>query len=282
MTTEDQDEFQVLRRRWPVTRRSTDGIVIGASAVTVGATVLFIISVVISWPIEVQLLTIAAALFAFLIGFRRLFAATYPQVEAAEPRPRFADEPDEVPEIVPVARRTFLVRTLTAAAAALGLAALAPVVSLGPRYRPTGTGWADGVRLVTSDGEPITPEQVDPAGMAVVWPEGAIGDEQGTVLLTRLVVEPVTPTRLDWVVDGGVVAYSRICTHAGCAIGIYRDADAVMYCPCHQAQFDLSRGAEPIFGPADRPLPQLPLGVDPDGYLVALGDFAAPVGPPRG
>lgn len=282
--SEDDEEFQVLRRRTPSSRTVADGVVgvLGSSLVTVAGVALFILAVVLGWPVEAQLGSLAIGFLAFLVGFRRFFAAAYPQIEAAEPRPRFPDEPEQVPDVMPVARRTLLARVLLSAAGALGLAALVPFASLGPRSRPPSTGWADGVRLVTEEGEAIRPDELGPGGVATVWPEDAVRDEHGTVLLVRLVDDAEPPTELDWVVDRSIVAYSRVCTHAGCAIAIFRESDSALYCPCHQAQFDLRRGAAPFFGPARRPLPQLPLGVDPDGYLVALGDFTEPVGPPRG
>ncbi len=83
---------------------------------------------------------------------------------------------------------------------------------------------------------------------------------------------------MGWVVDG-IVAYSKLCTHVGCPVGLYQAQEALLLCPCHQSTFDVLAGAEPIFGPAARPLPQLPLAVDDEGYLVATGDFEAPVGP---
>jgi ubiquinol-cytochrome c reductase iron-sulfur subunit len=76
-----------------------------------------------------------------------------------------------------------------------------------------------------------------------------------------------------------VVGYSKICTHAGCPVGLYRAAQHQLLCPCHQSTFDVLEGARPVFGPAARPLPQLPIEVDADGYLVATGDFPEPVGP---
>jgi ubiquinol-cytochrome c reductase iron-sulfur subunit len=82
-----------------------------------------------------------------------------------------------------------------------------------------------------------------------------------------------------WVPDGTHVAYSKICTHAGCPVGLYRAESQSLICPCHQSQFDVADGGKPFFGPAARPLPQLPLGVDEEGILVAQGDFPEPVGP---
>lgn len=280
--TDDHDEFRLLRRRIPASRPGTDRVIVGSSLVTPIAVLVFVASVVLNWPAEVQLASAAVGLAAFLIGFRRYFAATYAQVEAVEPRRDLPAEPSEVRELVPLSNRKVLRRALLAAAASLGLAALVPVTSLGPRYHPPVTGWARGVRLVTATGDPIRPDQLGTAGVAMVWPEGVDRAPHGMALVVRLPETPRPPTRAEWVVDGSVVAYSRVCTHTGCAIGIFRENDSAVYCPCHQAQFDLSRGAEPIFGPASRPLPQLPLGVGSDGYLVALGDFPAPVGAPRG
>ncbi len=84
--------------------------------------------------------------------------------------------------------------------------------------------------------------------------------------------------RRAWVPEG-CVGYSKICTHAGCPVGLYRAEAHELLCPCHQSTFDVLRGAVPTFGPADRPLPQLPMGLDDEGYLIALSDYREPVGP---
>jgi ubiquinol-cytochrome c reductase iron-sulfur subunit len=84
--------------------------------------------------------------------------------------------------------------------------------------------------------------------------------------------------RLAWAPDG-IVAYSKVCTHAGCPVGLYRSAQHTLICPCHQSEFDVLAGARPINGPAARPLPQLPISLAADGTFVALGDFPDPVGP---
>ncbi|MDP8968915.1 MAG: Rieske (2Fe-2S) protein, partial [Actinomycetota bacterium] len=75
------------------------------------------------------------------------------------------------------------------------------------------------------------------------------------------------------------VAYSKVCTHAGCPVGLYQVQTHQLFCPCHQSAFDVLEGAKPQFGPATRPLPQLPLHIDEEGRLVARGDFPEPVGP---
>jgi ubiquinol-cytochrome c reductase iron-sulfur subunit len=84
----------------------------------------------------------------------------------------------------------------------------------------------------------------------------------------------------------GIVAYSKICTHAGCAIALYRkptfppvEPRPALVCPCHYSTFDPARAGKVLFGPAGRALPQLPLFVDPAGDLRAAGNFSGPVGP---
>jgi ubiquinol-cytochrome c reductase iron-sulfur subunit len=100
------------------------------------------------------------------------------------------------------------------------------------------------------------------------------------VMLVRMLPEDihVAPGRENWGVDG-ILAYSKICTHVGCPISLYEQTTHHMLCPCHQSTFDLSDNGKVIFGPATRSLPQLPLAVDDEGYLIAQSDFEEPVGP---
>jgi ubiquinol-cytochrome c reductase iron-sulfur subunit len=103
---------------------------------------------------------------------------------------------------------------------------------------------------------------------------------KAAVLLMRLKPEDlhVSKGRENWNYDG-IVAYSKICTHVGCPVALYEQQTHHLLCPCHQSQFDITHEAQVIFGPAKRPLPQLPITVDADGYLVARSDFHEPVGP---
>lgn len=78
---------------------------------------------------------------------------------------------------------------------------------------------------------------------------------------------------------GEYFAFSKICTHIGCPTSLYEQQTNRILCPCHQSQFDVMQYCKPIFGPAARALPQLPISVDKDGYLFADGDFIEPVGP---
>jgi ubiquinol-cytochrome c reductase iron-sulfur subunit len=181
-----------------------------------------------------------------------------------------------------ITRRTLLVRLLVGAGAALAAALAIPVLSLGPQQGQSlfQTAWRAGTRLVGEDGDPIRPEDVGMQSVRTVFPEGAVGSADAATLLVRVSRSDLQldGERLAWAPEG-CIGYSKICTHAGCPVGLYRAEDNALLCPCHQSTFDVLRGAVPTFGPAARPLPQLPIGVDDDGYLVALGDFPEPVGP---
>jgi ubiquinol-cytochrome c reductase iron-sulfur subunit len=187
-------------------------------------------------------------------------------------------------EVGPVlGRRSMLVKLLAGAGGALGLALLLPVLSLGPAPGNSlkVTPWARGKRVVDENGEPVSLDQVPEDGFLTVFPEGSEGAADAQTLLIH--VRPgslrLPPERMAGVPEGTHVAYSKICTHAGCPVGLYRAESQSLICPCHQSQFDVADGGRPFFGPAARPLPQLPLGVDEEGVLVAQGDFPEPVGP---
>lgn len=177
-------------------------------------------------------------------------------------------------------RRRFLARLLAGASASLALALLLPFRSLGPG---TGrelfeTAWEDGSRLVGFDGNPIRPDTLREGGIVTVFPEGHIGSTDAQAVLIRVEVSRLRlPEDAPPTVEG-LVCFSKLCTHAGCPVGLYRAAVGQLLCPCHQSLFDVFRGARPISGPTTRPLPMLPLGVDAAGFLVALGDFPEPVG----
>lgn len=185
-------------------------------------------------------------------------------------------------ELDGITRRSFLVKLLGGAGAALVAALALPALTLGPRpgrslFR---TAWTAGARVVDASGAPIRPGDLVLDSVRTVFPEGHVGSPDAQTLLIRVRPEDLhlPPERAAWAPDG-VVGYSKICTHAGCPVGLYRAEQYALLCPCHQSTFDVREGARPIFGPAARPLPQLPMEIDADGYLVATGDFPEPVGP---
>ena len=153
------------------------------------------------------------------------------------------------------------------------------------------TMWKEGTRLAHDpEGTPIRAADVTLGSAVHVIPEDLadLGHLEGyleekakaIVLLMRLRPEELveSPERADWSYDG-IVAYSKVCTHVGCPVALYEQQTHHLLCPCHQSQFDVTNGAAVIFGPAARPLPQLPITVDDEGYLVARSDFTEPVGP---
>ncbi|HTO00275.1 MAG TPA: Rieske 2Fe-2S domain-containing protein [Microthrixaceae bacterium] len=179
-------------------------------------------------------------------------------------------------------RRKMVVRSLGAAALAFGAAMLFPLRSLGPRPGAgmLNTPWRAGRRLVTSDGRAVQAADVPVGGLVTVFPEGHTDSASGQAVLIRVpsgLLNP-TPERESWSPEG-LIAYSKVCTHAGCPVGLYQSQSHELMCPCHQSTFDVLQQAEPIFGPAAAPLPQLPIEVNELGQLVAQGDFSAPVGP---
>jgi ubiquinol-cytochrome c reductase iron-sulfur subunit len=179
-------------------------------------------------------------------------------------------------------RRTMMVRSLGLAMGGLGVAALFPIRSLGPNPGEdlSRTPWHDGVRLVTDDGRLVRAEDVPQEGLVTVFPEGDPGSADGQAVLIRVTPGLLEPKagREDWAPQD-IVAYSKICTHAGCPVGLYEANRHTLLCPCHQSTFDVLHHAKPQIGPAAAPLPQLPLRIDAQGFLVARGDFSEPVGP---
>ena len=208
-----------------------------------------------------------------------------PSEEVAEDRHRLESTDEEVLAFTrsfeqgeeTLQRRKLLARMGGGALAALGLASLFPLRSLGPR---PGRGlkvtpYRSGLRLVTESGAPVRLDDLAVGSVVTVWPEDHVGEADAPTLLIRTGAEGLAlaePTVED------VVAYSKLCTHTGCPVGLYQQQEQLLLCPCHQSTFDVVDGAEPIFGPATRPLPQLPIGIDDEGFFVALGDFPEPVG----
>jgi ubiquinol-cytochrome c reductase iron-sulfur subunit len=185
------------------------------------------------------------------------------------------------PEALPndVTRRGVFDRFWGLAAGAFTLLAVVPFVALARAPRTNGTFWKPGTRLVTPDGTPLRVDDVAVGGIETVFPEGHLTSYESTALLVRLPpTVDVVGERSDWLRDGNI-AYSKICTHAGCPVALYRKESLELYCPCHQSVFDVVHGARPVSGPATRALPQLALDVDGAGYLIARGDFDAPIGP---
>lgn len=189
-----------------------------------------------------------------------------------------------------VTRRRMLGAAGALAGAGMASALVLPVTALGPGLgdAPDDTPWRRGRRLVTTEGEPLRADALEVGSFASALPEGADKRELGSpVVVVR--VDPgslrLPPERRSWAPQG-ILAFSQVCTHAGCAVTLFRypvdeetSQPPALVCPCHYSTFDVRRGARPVFGPAARALPQLPLAIAADGGLVAAGPLSGSVGP---
>jgi quinol---cytochrome c reductase iron-sulfur subunit len=249
---------------------------------------------------DTQLLGVSLAVALALLGLALSLAGRWlvPQQTSVEPRPRPAD-PKEVERVLEqardgvegITRRRLLSGAAGVAGAGLTAAVAVPVVALGPGLEEQlrATPWRAGRALVDEHGNAILAAAVLEGSFLTAFPEGADEEDLGApVVLVR--VEPSTlrlpADRSGWAPEG-ILAYSKICTHAACAISLYRSPlspstqsrGPALVCPCHYSTFDVLDGATVEFGPAGRPLPQLPLAIDAAGALRAAGPFSGPVGP---
>ena len=198
-----------------------------------------------------------------------------------------------------VKRRGLLLGLFAVGGGIMTLALLIPGVrSLGPKPAksedPHGstdvslftTNWRRGSKLVTVGGRQVMVDDLDVGGVLTVFPQGYEGSSPDQVILIRLALQGPDehytllqpPGKPEWTA-GGYVAYSKLCTHLGCPVGLYQETTQQLVCPCHQSIFNVNAGAIPQFGPAPRPLPQLPLAVDATGQMRANGTFDQAVGP---
>jgi ubiquinol-cytochrome c reductase iron-sulfur subunit len=245
-------------------------------------------------------LGMAIALFCIGAGAIHWAKTLMPDEEVIAERHEFRSSDEDRAEFVKtvksgagsagLGRRPLIKRTL---GLALGLSGLTPLLllrDLGPLPKDdlTKTSWKAGTRLVTDPGDrPIKASDLEVGAVAQTLPELAPGEERtlnnigkDAVLLIRLRPEDfnLDAERLSWTHEG-IIAFSKICSHMGCAVALYEQQTKHLLCPCHQSTFDVTRAAKVIFGPAARPLPQLAITVDAEGYLVAQAPFTEPVGP---
>ena len=198
-----------------------------------------------------------------------------------------------------IGRRPLIRNSMLGALAALGLPAIVVLRDLGPLPgdKLAHTVWTKGMRVVNDvAGTPIRPDEVE-IGQLINAEPGVFFEEKdgepiyegvrlqqakakAAAIVVRMKPSDITPApgRENWGV-AGILCYSKICTHVGCPISLWEQQTHHLLCPCHQSTFDLADNGKVIFGPAARPLPQLPIMVDSEGYLVAQSDFNEPVGP---
>jgi ubiquinol-cytochrome c reductase iron-sulfur subunit len=269
-------------------------------AATVSGAAFPVVYAVDSIPHQTQFLGLSLGLcLAFLsaasivIGNRLVVTE---EVEEDYPPPEHPTEQEALEQLVDESddrftRRRLIVAGAGAAGTALGVALVTPAASLGPAFHMDPffrTPWRPGRLLVDEAGRPLLADDVEEESFYTAFPQGADREQLGAPLVVvRLPVSELDlPSgRQDWA-PRGILAYSKICTHAGCAIALYRkptfrptEPRPALICPCHYSTFDPARGGDVIFGPAGRPLPQLPLLVDGTGRLRAAGNFSGAVGP---
>jgi ubiquinol-cytochrome c reductase iron-sulfur subunit len=250
-------------------------------------------------------LSLSVALLALGTGSMLWVRHLTPNIEVVEHRHALRSDPEDRAQfegffkkgaqVSQVTKRPLLRRTMLLATAPLALAPLVLLRDLGPLPGTSlrHTVWRKGLRAVTLGGlRPLRPSDLQTGSMITVIPEGYQDDDDdlakaGVILIKFAPGQMSFPDRyqgntlvatMNWTVDN-IVAYSKICTHVGCPVALYEQTTHHILCPCHQSTFDATDGAWVIFGPAARPLPQLPLMVDSDGYLAAASDFTQPVGP---
>lgn len=255
--------------------------------------------------------TLTLSLFGIAAGMTVWARQVMPHYEVASPYDELPSAPEEKSSFSDflmrsadesgVTKRPLMRRTLLLAMAPLGLAPIVLLRDTGPLPRETlkHTLWERGMHMVVEGADRAGDEQwiheddIRAGGMISALPfvepdpehpHGlSLNDQAKTVILLirlqeREFSDEMTSEQLNWT-HNGIIAYSKICTHVGCPAALYESGTHRILCPCHQSTFDATNGAKVTFGPANRALPQLPITVDEEGYLVADGDFSEPVGP---
>jgi ubiquinol-cytochrome c reductase iron-sulfur subunit len=297
-STQPRDTSRIVPPGTPNRRAESAalGLLFLGSLLALAFVVIYIVDAI---PDDTQLLGVSLGLALICIAASLVIVARKVIVteELMHPYPpeEHSYEQELVEEIVeesadPLTRRRLLKLGLISAGGALGLAAITPALSFGPLRTKSLylTPWRKGRRLVDEQNRPLRAVDIEEKSFYTAFPEGASKEELGAPLvLVRLPVHSLRlPPDLAGYDANGIVAYSKICTHAGCAISMYRvplfqpdEPRAALVCPCHYSTFDPADGGSVTFGPAGRALPMLPLTVDAKGYLRAQGTFNGAIGP---
>ena len=231
-----------------------------------------------------------------------------PDVEVVEERHDFSSSDEDKARLAETfgagvddsgfVKRPIIRRTLLGAMALFPIPLVVMLRDLGTDPDPAGslkhTMWRSGMRLVTdSTHEPIKADAIPVGNLINAIPDGLVELEEEEGNLNERAKSVIIVVRIDpadivsqqggtseepWDYNG-VLAYSKVCTHVGCPISLYEQRTHHLLCPCHQSTFDLADSGRVVFGPAVRRMPQLAISVDSEGYLIARGDFAEPIGP---
>jgi len=261
---------------------------IGLEVGTVGSAGRSNLALGVSMSVAFGALAVGAVIWVrFLMPQVELTEERKPLASTRQQRDEFKKTFTEGAEASGFAKRPLVRRTLIAATVPLAIAPLVLLRDMGPLPGTSlrHTVWRRGMRLlVFGPNTPLRPADFAiPGQMITVVPDGYQDNLDVLAKATTIILkfgpgELKPPTVMNWTVDG-IVAYSKICTHVGCPVALYEQTTHHILCPCHQSTFDAAAGAQVIFGPAARPLPQLPLTTDAEGFLVAASDYHEPVGP---
>ncbi len=250
-------------------------------------------------------MTLGLAILFIGIGAIHWAKKLMPDVEVVHERHPLKSDPDSTAEAIAIyeegadasgfVQRRIVRRSLLGAMALLPIPAVVLLRDLGPLPEDSlrHTLWEEGMPIVTDPALlKVRPEDVPIGGLVSAIPEILPEVEEETGTLNARAKAPIILVRMDpdeirsqqgpdgenWGYEG-ILAFSKICTHVGCPTALYEQTTHHLLCPCHQSTFDLADGGRVVFGPAARSMPQLPITVDDEGYLVARQDFAEPIGP---
>jgi ubiquinol-cytochrome c reductase iron-sulfur subunit len=273
-------------------------LVAGLLVATAASAVVSVVGYGFGWSLQAYGGALAGALLllalALVVAAEHLIVTEY--LEEEYPPHDHPAEQDEVARIIRqsgdrITRKRLLGGAAGLAGTALGAALVAPAVSLGPVFDTSRLNeplWRRGRALVDEHEAPLSADAIEQGAFYTAFPDGA--DKKSIaapLILVRLDPEllRLPAGREHWAPEG-IVAYSKICTHAGCAVALYRnplfdptEPDHALVCPCHYSTFDPAAGGKVLFGPAGRPLPQLPLAIAADRTLRAAGELSTPAGP---
>ncbi len=284
-------------RRYDLVATRSSELALVALLVLAAACLLAFAVLIVAYP-NTQLLglTAGSGLVSLAVGLVLAGLHVVPQETAVEDRPVLTDrkaerelESDLRSGANGISRRKLIAGAAGVAGTGLAAAAAVPLTAIGPGPGALGDApWRAGTKLVDEQDKPVLADDLAVGAFLTAFPEGADKRELGSpVVVVRIEAATLKlpAERQRWAPEG-LMAYSRICTHAGCAVSLFRyplyeeqSSRPALACPCHYSTFDVRRGGQVIFGPAGRALPQLPLRIGPGRRLEAGGPMSGAVGP---